>query len=128
MVFLVFYKVVKLIMSYVLNRGIKDIQVNDITGNFNERRGTYRLGVGAVITIEPKTVLTPKEVKRKRMIILFLISLAFMVGLSTAGAWLPNAQAGLGRTLILLSEIPAFGYSLLSTRFLMKKGPRKIVS
>lgn len=125
---MVFYKLVKLTMSDILNRGIKATEVNEVTANLTEKMGTYKLGVGAVITVEPKTVLTPREARRKKMIILFLISLGFMIGLSTIGAWLPDAQAGLGRTLILLSEIPAFAYSLISTRFLMKKNPRKRVS
>jgi hypothetical protein len=125
---LVFYKLLKLIMSYVLNRGIKDAKLQNVSVSLNDHMGTYKLGVGVVIAVEPKGVLTPKEIRRKRMIILFLVSLAIMVGLSTLGAWLPDFQAGLGRTLILLSEIPAFAYSLISTRFLMKKGPRKNVA
>jgi hypothetical protein len=111
-------------MNYILNHGIKGTKVGDVTFDVSERRGTYRLDFGSVITIEPKKVLTPHEVVRKRLIIFFLISLAFMIGLSTIGGWLPDNLAGLGRTLILLSEIPAFAYSLVSTRFLMKS-PRK---
>jgi hypothetical protein len=121
---LVLYKLIKLIMNYILNHGIKETKVSNVTFDVTERRGTYRLGVGSVITIEPKKVLTPNEVVRKRLIIFFLISLGFMIGLSTIGQWLPDNLAGLGRTLILLSEIPAFAYSLISTRFLMKN-PRK---
>jgi hypothetical protein len=111
-------------MSYILNRGIKGTELNDITATFSNKMGTYKLGAGVVITVDPKGVLTPKETRRKRMIILFLVSLAIMVGLSTIGAWLPDLNAGPGRLLILLSEIPAFAYSLVSTRFLMKRSPR----
>ena len=125
---MVLYKLLKLIMSYILNRGIKGTELNDITATFSNKMGTYKLGASVVITVDPKGVLTPKETRRKRMIILFLISLAIMVGLSTIGAWLPDPNAGPGRLLILLSEIPAFAYSLISTRFLMKKARRKIGS
>ena len=112
-------------MNYILNRGIKGSDFTDLSLELNERMGTYTLGIGATIVLDPKKVLTPKEIRRKRLIIMFLISLGFMVGLSTIGAWLPDAQAGLGRTLILLSEIPAFAYSLISTRFFMKKATRR---
>ncbi len=116
-----FLKLVKLTMNYILNRGVKGSDFTDLSLELNEKMGTYTLAIGASITLDPKKVLTPKEKRRRKLIILFLVSLGFMVGLSTIGAWLPDAQAGLGRTLILLSEIPAFGYSLVSTRFLMKK-------
>jgi hypothetical protein len=112
-------------MSYILNHGIKGTELQNVSVTLNDRVGTYKLGVGVVIAVEPKGVLTPKEIRRKRMIILFIVSLAVMVVLSTIGAWLPDSQAGLGRMLILLSEIPAFAYSLISTRFLMKKGVRR---
>ena len=115
-------------MNYVLNRGIKGAELDGISATFSNKMGTYKLGAGVVISIETKGVLTPKEIRRKKMIILFLVSLAIMVGLSTIGAWLPDLNAGLGRMLILLSEIPAFAYSLISTRFLMKKARRKIGS
>ena len=113
-------------MNYILNRGIKGTELNDISATFSNKMGTYKLGAGVVIIVEPKGVLTPKEIRRKKMIILFLVSLAIMVGLSTFGAWLPDFNAGLGRLLILLSEIPAFAYSLISTRFLMKKAGERL--
>ncbi len=112
-------------MNYILNHGIKSTQLQDVSVTLNDRMGTYKLGVGVVIAVQPKGVLSPKEVRRKKMIILFLVSLAVMVGLSTIGAWLPDSQARLGRMLILLSEIPAFAYSLISTRFLMKRVVRR---
>jgi hypothetical protein len=121
-------KFVKLMMNYVLNRGVKSSDLTLLTLELHESMGTYTLGIGATVAIDPKTVLTPKENRRKKLIILFLISLGFMLGLSTIGAWLPDSQANLGRWLILLSEIPAFGYSLVSTRFLMKKTLRHNVA
>jgi len=123
-----FLKLVKLIMNSILNRGVKDSNITDLSLEVKESMGTYTLGIGATIVLETKKVLTPKEKRRKYLIISFLVSLGFMLGLSTIGAWLPDAQAGLGRTLILLSEIPAFAYSLVSTRFLMKKVSRRKVT
>jgi|SRR5579872_1620934 len=119
-----FFQLLRLMMNYILNRGVKDSDLTDLSLVLDERMGTYTLGIGATVILDPKRVLTPKETKRKKLIILFLISLAIMIGLSTVGIYLPEAQAGLGRTLILLSEIPAFGYSLVSTRFMMKKSAK----
>ena len=118
---MVFYRLVKLVMSYILNHGIKDVKVDKVTFDVGEARGTYKLGVGSVITIEPKKILTPKETRRKRIIIFFIVSLLLMIGLSTIGGWLPQEYAGTGRILILVSEIPAFTYSLVSTRLMTRK-------
>jgi hypothetical protein len=123
-----FLKLVKLVMTTILDGGVKDSDVSDLSLDVKEKMGTYTIGIGSTIVLEPKKVLTPKEKRRKNLIIILLISLIFMIGLSTIGAWLPDAQASLGRTLILLSEIPAFAYSLVSTRFLMKKASRRKVT
>ena len=123
-----FLEVVKLVVNTILNGGVKDSNVSDLSLEVKEKMGTYTLGIGSTIVLESKKVLTPKEKRRKNLIISLIISLIFMIGLSTIGAWLPDAQAGLGRTLILLSEIPAFAYSLVSTRFLMKKASRHKVT
>jgi len=123
-----FLKLVKLIMNSILNGGVKSSDVSDLSLEVKEKMGTFTIDIGSTLVLESKKVLTPKEKRRKNLIISFIISLIFMVALSTIGAWLPDAQAGLGRTLILLSEIPAFAYNLVSTRFLMKKGSRRKVT
>jgi hypothetical protein len=116
----VFVSLVRLVLNYVLNHGIKKSDLTKVALQLDESKGTYALGVDAVITIETKKVLTPRETRRKRLLILFLISLVFMVGLQTIGGWLPDAYAGLGRILILVGEIPAIAFSLVSTRFFTK--------
>ena len=123
-----FLKLVKLMMTAILDGGVKDSDVSDLSMDVKEKMGTYTIGIGSTIVLEPKKVLTPKEKRRKNLIISLIISLIFMIGLSTIGAWLPDAQASLGRTLILLSEIPAFAYSLVCTRFLMKKASRRKIA
>ena len=120
-------KLVKLIMNSILNGGVKG-SVSDLSLEVKEKMGTYTVAIGSTLVLESKKVLTPKEKRRKNLIISFIITLILMVALSTIGAWLPDAQASLGRTLILLSEIPAFGYNLVSTRFLMKKATRHNVT
>jgi len=123
-----FVKLVKLIMNYILNGGIKNSEVTKLSLDAKPGNGTYALGIDVTISIETKQALTPKESRRKTMVILFLISLVFMIGLSTIGLLLPDADAGLGRTLVLLSEIPAFIFSIVCTKFLMKTHSRRRVS
>ncbi|MHB2035706.1 MAG: hypothetical protein ACYCPW_03070 [Nitrososphaerales archaeon] len=113
-------------MNYILNDGIKASDVSKLSFDVKPINGTPALGIDAIITIETKQALTPKENRRRILVIFFLISLAFMIGLSTIGLLLP--YAGLGRTLVLLSEIPAFVFSLVSTKFLMKRKSRNSVS
>jgi hypothetical protein len=122
-----FLKLVKLIMNSILNGGVKGSNVSDLSLVVKEKMGTYTVARSTLV-LESKKVLTPKEKRRKNLIISFIITLILMVALSTIGAWLPDAQASLRRTLILLSEIPAFGYNLVSTRFLMKKASRHNVT
>ena len=114
-----FAKFVKLIMNSILNDGVKTSDVTRFSFDAKPSNGMRTLGIDATITIETKQTLTPKESRRKVMVILFLISLVFMLGLSTIGLLLP--YAGLGRTLVLLSEIPAFVFSLVCTKFLMRR-------
>jgi hypothetical protein len=121
----VFVSFVRLVLNYVLNHGIKKSDLTKVFLQLDESKGTYALGVDAVITIETKKVLTPRETRRKRLLILFLISLIFMFGLQTIGGVLPDVDAGLGRILILVSEIPAFVFSLASTRFFVKTRSRR---
>ena len=123
-----FVSLVRLIMNYLLNNGIKKSDVTKLAVQVDESKGTYALGVDATITIETKKVLTPRETRRKRLLILFLITLVIMVGLQTIGGFLPDANAGLGRILILVGEIPAFAFSLVSTKFFMKTRSRRKTS
>jgi len=121
-----FVKLVKLIMNYILNDGVRASNVTKLSFDVKPINGTPTLGIDAIITIETKLVLTPKENRRRILVILFLISLVFMIGLSTIGLLLP--YAGLGRTLVLLSEIPAFVFTIVCTKFLMKRKSRSSVS
>ncbi len=116
-----FVKLLKLTVNYILNNGVKKSDVTDLTFDVKGSNGTHTFGVNATITIETKQTLTPKESRRKNLIILLVISIVFMIGLSTIGLLLPDTDAGSGRTLVLLSEIPAFAFSLVSTRFLMRR-------
>ena len=111
-------------MNSILNDGVKTSDVTRFSFDAKPSNGMRTLGIDATITIETKQTLTPKESRRKVMVILFLISLVFMLGLSTIGLLLP--YAGLGRTLVLLSEIPAFVFSLVCTKFLMRSSRRHV--
>jgi predicted Na+-dependent transporter len=122
--FLLFEKL-KLIVNVILNNGIKKSQISDVTFDVDEKLGTYTFGIGAKISVETKKVLTHKEKRRKQLIIFFLLSLVFMLGLATGGLWLPSSEASVGRILILLSEIPAFLFSLVMTRMFLGKGSRR---
>jgi hypothetical protein len=113
------FSATRLIVSYLLNHGIKNSDLTDWHLNVKESDGTYVLDVAATITIETKKELTPGEKRSKNLIILFVISLCLMVGLSTVGMLLPDA--GLGRTLVLLGTIPAFVVNLVGARFLIKR-------
>jgi heme A synthase len=119
-----FAKLLKLIMNYTLNDGVKTSDVTKFSLDVKPSNGMPTLGINAIITIETKQALTPKENRRRIMVILFLVSLVFMLGLSTVGLLLP--YAGLGRMLVLLSEIPAFVFSLVCTRFLTRNSRRRV--
>ncbi|MGA2875032.1 MAG: hypothetical protein ABSE82_05750 [Nitrososphaerales archaeon] len=119
-----FAKFVKLIMNSILNDGVRASDVTKFSFDVKPSAGMRTLGIDAIVTIETKQTLTPKETRRKIMVILFLISLVFMLGLSTIGLLLPDA--GLGRTLVLLSEMPAFVFSLVCTKFLMRGSRRRV--
>jgi len=116
-----FTELVKLIMNYILNDGIRASDLTKLSFEVKPINGTPILGIDAIITIETKQALTPKENRRRIFVIVFLISLIFMIGLSTIGLLLP--YAGLGRTLVLLSEIPAFVFTIVCTKFLIKRKP-----
>src|SRR5437588_91055 len=120
-----FVSLVRLFFSYLLNNGIKKSELNAIALNVNESKGTYAFGADAVITIETKKVLTPREVRRKRLLIIFIVSFVFMIGIQTLGNILPDAQANLGRWLILIGEIPAYVFTLASTRFFMRSRSKR---
>ncbi|HZW55753.1 MAG TPA: hypothetical protein VFF30_05640 [Nitrososphaerales archaeon] len=93
--------------------------MTDVSVAVEGSKGVRTLDFGSTITIETKQTLTPAEKRRKNVIILLIITLIFMVAMSTIGILLP--QAGIGRVLILLSELPAFGFSLTFTQLLLKK-------
>jgi hypothetical protein len=113
------FSATRLIVSYLLNHGIKNSDLTDWRLSVKESDGTYVLDVAATITIATKKELTRGEKRSKNLIILFVISLCAMVSLSTVGMLLPDA--GLGRTLVLLGTIPAFVVNLVGARFLIKR-------
>jgi hypothetical protein len=120
-----FVSLVRLFFSYLLNNGIKKSDLNSIALQVTESKGTYAFGADAVITIETKKVLTPREVRRKRLLIIFIVSFVFMIGLQTIGNILPDADSNLGRWLILIGEIPAYVFTLASTRFFAKSRAKR---
>jgi hypothetical protein len=120
-----FVSLVRLFFSYLLNNGVKKTELNGIALQVSESKGTYALGADAVITIESKKVLTPREIERKRLLILFIVSFIFMIGLQTLGNILPDSMSNLGRWLILIGEVPAYVFTLASTRFFMKSRSKK---
>jgi hypothetical protein len=99
-----------------LNQGIRSSRVSDVAVQVEEGDGVYVIGTGTVVTIESRrdADLTPQQRWRKNLIFAYLLSLLFMLVLSTIGALTGDANAG--RWLILISEIPAFVSSLASTR------------
>jgi len=120
-----FVSLVRLFFSYLLNNGVKKTDLNAIGLQVTESKGTYALGADAVISIETKKVLTPREIQRKRLLIVFILSFLFMIGLQTLGNILPDSVANLGRWLILIGEIPAYVFTLASTRFFAKSRSKK---
>jgi hypothetical protein len=116
---------IKLTISAVLNQGIRGSKLSDVAVQVEENDGVYVVGTGTVVTIEAKRNedLTPRERWRKNLIFAYLLSLLFMITLSTIGALTGDANAG--RWLILISEVPAFVSSLASTRLFMKRPKMK---
>jgi len=108
-------------MNIILNKGTKRSEITSTSGELQQSKGIYIFDVRTTITVETKKILTPQERMRKNLIIAFLASLVLMIGLSTIGSWLPDAQARLGREMMLVSEVPAFASSLFATRIFLKK-------
>src|SRR5579872_2327922 len=110
---------IRLSINILLNQGIRGSKVTDVAMQVEEGEGVYVVGTGTVVTIETKRNedLTPQEKWRKKLIFSYLLSLLFMLILSTIGALTGDANAG--RWLILISEIPAFVSSLAATRIFM---------
>ncbi|MDH2901041.1 MAG: hypothetical protein PXY39_08715 [archaeon] len=114
-------KIVKLIWCLILNNGPKESSITNVSGSTQDRQGIYTLDTRATIFVETKKELTTKEKRRKRLIVGFVVSIILMVVLSATGGWLPDADAQLGRELMLVSEVPAFASSLFATRILLKE-------
>jgi hypothetical protein len=112
---------IKLSLSVLLNQGIRGSKVTDVAVRVDEGNGVYVVGTGTVVTIETlrNEDLTPLQRRRKNLIFGYLLSLLFMIILSTVGAL--TGDANLGRWLILISEVPAFVSSLAATRLFMSK-------
>jgi hypothetical protein len=117
-------KLLKLTFSILLNHGVRKSEVTDLALEVEEKDGVCLIGTGAILTIQTKRHddLTPKEKLRKNLIMIFLITFAFMIILSTVGILLP--MAGFGRMLVLLSEIPAFTSALASARLFIRRPKR----
>jgi hypothetical protein len=111
----------KLALSIIMNQGIRSSRLSDLVLEVEESGGVALLGTGAVLTIETRRneELSPRERLRKKMIIIFVISILFMIIFSTVGELLPSPSAG--RWLILISEVPAFVSALASTRLFVKR-------
>ncbi len=112
-------KLVRLFVSLILNNGVKDSSMTNVSSFMQGTEGVYTLDAGATLNLETKKNLTPNERVRKYLLISFLMSLVLMVVLGTIGDWLPDAQ--LGRELILVGEVPAFASSVFAARILVKE-------
>lgn len=119
---------IKLTISVLLNQGIRGTQVKDMAVQVEEGDGVYVVGTGTVVTIETKRDedLTPVQKQRKNLIFAYLLSLLFMIILSTIGALTGDANAG--RWLILISEIPGFASAFAATRLFASKPKLKPIS
>lgn len=115
----------RFLLDYLLNNGVKKTELSKVDLQVTESKGTYAFNTDAEIVVESKRVLTPREVRRKQLLIFFILSLLVMIVMQTIGNVLPDTYAAHGRTLILASEIPAFVFSLVSTRFFMKTRSRR---
>jgi hypothetical protein len=115
----------RFLLNYLLNNGVKKTELSKVGLHVTESKGTYAFNSDAEIIVETKKVLTPREIRRKRLLIFFILSLVIMVIMQIVGNVLPDNYSAQGRTLILASEIPAFAFSLVSTRFFVKTRSRR---
>ncbi len=122
------FSFLRFLLNYLLNNGVKKTELSKIGLQVTESKGTYAFNTDAEFVIETKRVLTPREAQRKRLLIFFILSLVVMIIMQSVGNVLPDSYAAQGRTLILASEIPAFAFSLVSTRFFMKTRSRRKVA
>jgi len=110
--------ITKLIVSTILNQGVKGSEIKDWHFNVREVNGVYIVDVSTTVTISPKTQLTKPEKMSKYLILAWVISFLIWVSLSAVGALLPNAN--FGRDIILWSGLPGFIAQLIGARFLIK--------
>lgn len=115
-------KLTKLIVTTILNHGVKGSEVKDWHFNVREVNGIYFVDLSTTVAISPKTHLTKHEKIGKYQMIAFVVTFLIWLALSAIGALVPNAS--LGRELVLSGGIPGFIAQLLGARFLVR-GYRK---
>ena len=111
-------KLTKLMVTTVLNHGVKNSEVRDWQFKVREVDGVYLVDVSTSIAISPKKDLTKEEKRGKFQMIAFVISFLAMLVLGVIGGLLPDAY--LGRELVIVSEIPGFVAQLIGARFLVR--------
>jgi hypothetical protein len=116
-------KLTKLVVSTILNHGVKGSDVRDWHFKVREVDGVYLVDLSTTVAISPKTELTKQERAGKHLMMSFVAAFVMAVVLATVGMLLPDAV--LGRELVLISTIPGFVAQLIGARFLIKARYRK---
>ncbi len=109
-------KLTKLVVSTILNHGVKGSEIRDWHFKVREVDGVY-VDVSTTVAISPKTQLTKEERVGKYLILSFVATFLAMVVLDIVGGPLPDTV--LGRDLVLIATIPGFIAQLIGARFLI---------
>lgn len=111
-------KLTKLLVTTILNHGVRGSDVKDWHFRVREVGGVYFVDISTSIAISPKTELTKEEKMGKYQIVSFVVAFMAMLVLATVGGLLPDAN--LGRELVIVSTAPGFVAQLIGARFLIR--------
>lgn len=116
-------KLTKLIVTTILNQGVKGSEVKDWHFKVREVDGIYYVDVASTIAISPKTELTREEKFGRFEVVVFFVSFFAALALGTVGMLIPDAYVG--RDLVLFSTAPSFLAQLIGARFLVRSYRRR---
>jgi hypothetical protein len=113
-----FERLLKMIMNFVLHRGIKNSNVTDLSLDIKEKDGKFILDINSTVVVATKGEQVRKFTGSRNLVIVFLVSLSIWLTLAMIGMLLPDPI--FGRTLVYLSEFPAILVNIISTRYIIR--------
>ena len=114
-----FEKIVKAILNPLLHLAIKNSDVEDFELEVRETDEKYFLAINSRVLVGKNGVPVRKKGKGSRnLAIAFVILVVIMASFIIAGMLSPNPVYG--RSLLFISDFPAFVVNMLGARYLIK--------